>query len=286
MVQFPNCKINIGLHIVSKRVDGFHNIETIFYPVGLKDILEIVVRNTPNSVIQNQSQIEINALNEIEFSSTGIPIPGDAANNLCIKAYQLLKKDFRDLPAIKMHLHKHIPMGAGLGGGSADGAFTLLLLNEKFRLNLSQEQLINYAAILGSDCPFFILNKPAFATGRGEILESINLDLSHYTFVLVHPEIHVNTKWAFEQIQPKTPTKSIKEIIQYPIEEWKNHLQNDFEAPIMQQHPEIAAIKKALYEDGAVYASMSGSGSSVVGIYPQHANIQIKKQLNYRTDLI
>ncbi len=268
MVQFPNCKINLGLHITSKRADGFHNIETVFYPVGLKDILEIIVSN------------------EFEFSSTGIAIPGDASSNLCIKAYQLLKKDFPEIPAIKMHLHKHIPMGAGLGGGSADGAFTLQLLNVKFRLNLSTEQLINYAAVLGSDCPFFILNKPAFASGRGEILESINLDLSNYTFVLIHPGIHVNTKWAFEQIKPKVPAISIKEIFQLPIEEWKLYVQNDFEAPIMQQHPEIAEIKNALYADGAIYASMSGSGSSVFGIYPQHANIQIKKQLDYRIDII
>ncbi len=286
MVQFPNCKINLGLHITSKRADGFHNIETVFYPVGLKDILEIIVLNQSNSIVQNQSDRALNTLNDIEFSSTGIAIPGDAANNLCIKAYQLLKKDFPDLPAIKMHLHKHIPMGAGLGGGSADGAFTLLLLNEKFQLNLSAEQLINYAAILGSDCPFFILNKPVFATGRGEILESISLDLSNYTFVLIHPGIHVNTKWAFEQIQPKTPTKSIQEIIQLPIKEWKHLLKNDFEAPIMQAHPEIAETKSALYADGAIYASMSGSGSSVFGIYPQHANIQIKKHLNYRIDII
>lgn len=268
MVQFPNCKINLGLHITSKRADGFHNIETVFYPVGLKDMLEIIVSD------------------QFEFSSTGIAIPGDASNNLCIKAYQLLKKAFPDLPAVKMHLHKHIPMGAGLGGGSADGAFTLQLLKEKFRLNLSKEQLINYAAILGSDCPFFILNKPVFARGRGELLEPIFLDLSNYTFVLVHPGIHVNTKWAFEQIQPKTSVKSIKEIVQLPIEEWKHLLQNDFEAPIMQEHPDIADIKNALYADGAIYASMSGSGSSIFGIYPQHANIQIKKQLNYRMDVI
>ncbi|MEI6266079.1 MAG: 4-(cytidine 5'-diphospho)-2-C-methyl-D-erythritol kinase [Sphingobacteriia bacterium] len=268
MVQFPNCKINLGLHITSKRADGFHNIETVFYPVGLKDILEMIVSN------------------QFEFSSTGIAIPGDASNNLCIKAYQLLKKDFPELPLIKMHLHKDIPMGAGLGGGSADGAFALELLNEKFRLNLSTEQLINYAAILGSDCPFFILNKPAFASGRGELLEPIALDLSAYTFVLVHPGIHVNTKWAFEQIQPRVPAISIKEIIQFPIVEWKLYLQNDFEAPIIKQHPEIAEIKSALYADGAIYASMSGSGSSVFGIYPQHANIQIKKQLDYRLDII
>jgi 4-diphosphocytidyl-2-C-methyl-D-erythritol kinase len=268
MVIFPNCKINLGLHITGKRPDGFHELETVFYPVPLKDIVEVVTST------------------ELKFESSGLSIPGDSTNNLCLKAYHLLKQDFPHLPPVHMHLHKIIPMGAGLGGGSADGAFVLRLLNEKYQLNISSPQLINYAAKLGSDCPFFILNKPAFASGRGELLEPIALDLSSYTFVLVHPGIHVNTKWAFEQIQPKVPALSIKEIIQLPIEEWKLYLQNDFEAPIIKQHTEIAEIKSALYADGAIYASMSGSGSSVFGIYPQHANIQIKKQLDYRLDII
>lgn len=268
MVIFPNCKINLGLHITGKRPDGFHELETVFYPVQLKDIVEVVTST------------------EFKFESSGLSIPGDSTNNLCLKAYHLLKQDFPHLPPVHMHLHKIIPMGAGLGGGSADGAFVLRLLNEKYQLNISSQQLIDYAAKLGSDCPFFILNKPAFASGRGELLEPIALDLSSYTFVLVHPGIHVNTKWAFEQIQPKVPTISIKEIIQLPIEEWKLYLQNDFEAPIINQHTEIAEIKSALYADGAIYASMSGSGSSVFGIYPQHANIQIKKQLDYRLDII
>lgn len=268
MVLFPNCKINLGLHITGKRPDGFHELETVFYPVPLKDILEVVTST------------------DLNFSSSGLDIPGNPETNLCLKAYHLLKEDFPQLPPVQMHLHKIIPMGAGLGGGSADGAFALRLLNNKYSLGLSDAALIAYSLKLGSDCPFFILNKPAFASGRGELLELIALDLSSYTFVLVHPGIHVNTKWAFEQIQPKVPAISIKEIIQLPIEEWKLYLQNDFEAPIIKQHPEIAEIKSALYADGAIYASMSGSGSSVVGIYPQHANIQIKKQLDYRLDII
>jgi 4-diphosphocytidyl-2-C-methyl-D-erythritol kinase len=268
MVIFPNCKINLGLHITGKRPDGFHELETVFYPVQLKDILEVVTSPTQH------------------FQSTGLDIPGNPETNLCLKAYHLLKEDFTQLPPVQMHLHKIIPMGAGLGGGSADGAFALRLLNEKYKLNITSQQLIDYAAKLGSDCPFFIMNNPCYATGRGEILTPINLDLSRYRFVLVHPGIHINTKWAFEQIQPGLPSRSIKEIIQLPIEEWKHLLKNDFEAPIKQNYPAIEAIKLALYKDGAIYASMSGSGSAVFGIYPTNANIQLNKQLNYRIDII
>jgi 4-diphosphocytidyl-2-C-methyl-D-erythritol kinase len=268
MVIFPNCKINLGLHITGKRPDGFHELETVFYPVQLRDILEVVSSTS------------------LEFQSTGLAIPGNPASNLCLKAYQLLKEDFPQLPPVQMHLHKIIPMGAGLGGGSADGAFALRLLNEKYKLNISSQQLIDYAAKLGSDCPFFIMNKACYATGRGEILTPINLDLSRYRFVIVHPGIHINTKWAFEQIQPGLPSRSIKDIIQLPIQDWKHYLSNDFEAPIMQNYPAIEAIKMALYNDGAIYASMSGSGSAVFGIYPTNATIQLKDQLNYRIDII
>lgn len=268
MVIFPNCKINLGLHITGKRPDGFHELETVFYPVQLKDILEVVTSTTQH------------------FQSTGLDIPGNTESNLCLKAYHLLKQDFPDLPSVHMHLHKLIPMGAGLGGGSADGAFALRLLNEKYKLNITTQQLIEYAAKLGSDCPFFIINTACYATGRGEILTPINLDLSGYRFVLVHPGIHINTKWAFEQIQPDLPSRSIKEIIQLPIQDWKYYLSNDFELPIKQNYPAIEAIKLALYKDGAIYASMSGSGSVVFGIYPTNANIQLNKQLNYRIDII
>ncbi|WP_439505854.1 4-(cytidine 5'-diphospho)-2-C-methyl-D-erythritol kinase [Sediminibacterium sp.] len=268
MVTFPNCKINLGLHITGKRPDGFHELETVFYPVPLKDVLEVVTAT------------------DLEFSASGLAIPGNPETNLCLKAYHLLKKDFPQLPNVHLHLHKIIPMGAGLGGGSADGAFALQLLNDKYLLGLSPEQLIQYALQLGSDCPFFILNQPCYATGRGEDLTPIKLDLSEYRFVLVHPGIHINTKWAFEQIQPGLPSRSIKEIIQLPIQDWKYHLSNDFESPIMQHYPAIEAIKLALYNDGALYASMSGSGSAVFGIYPTNGNIRLKKQLNYRIDII
>ncbi len=261
MVFFPNCKINLGLNIIRKRDDGFHDLETIFYPVGLKDCLEIITSN--------------NTENAVEYSSSGLAIDGKEDDNLCIKAYHLLKKDLPQLPSVKIHLHKAIPMGAGLGGGSADGAFALKLLNEKFRLNLSAEQLIHYAAQLGSDGPFFIINKPCFASGRGEILEEINVDLSPYKIVLINPGIHINTAWAFTQLQPAVPQYSIKEIIQQPVASWRDMLHNDFENAVFTAHPEIKKIKDSLYHLGAVYAAMSGSGSTVFGLFEKRRIVKL-----------
>ena len=272
MIVFPNCKINLGLHILNKREDGFHNLETVFYPVGLKDVLEIIPSH--------------NADNIIEFTSSGLIVDGNMDDNICIKAYYLLKKDFPELPQIKMHLHKAIPMGAGLGGGSADAAFTLQLLNKKFNLDLSFTQLINYAAQLGSDCPFFIINKPCFATGRGEILEEINIDLSKYKIVLVNPGIHVNTGWAFSQLTPALPAKSIKEIIAQPINTWQKELQNDFEKPVFEKYPVIKNIKESLYTQGAVYAAMSGSGSTVYGIFENEISLAQFETQNYFVKII
>lgn len=263
MLLFPNCKINLGLRIVSKRPDGFHNLETVFYPIPFTDALEVIQSGT--------------AQPEISYSSSGNKIDGNEEDNLCIKAYRLLKKDFPDLPALKLHLHKAIPTGAGLGGGSSDAAFMLKLLNEKFQLNLSTNQLINYSLQLGSDCPFFILNKSCFATGRGELMEEINLDLSAYKIVLVNPGIHVPTGWAFSQIIPAAPAKSAKEIIRQPVNTWKNELVNDFEKPVFEKYPEIKSIKEELYQQGAVYAGMSGSGSTVFGIFQNG----IKFQFNF-----
>jgi 4-diphosphocytidyl-2-C-methyl-D-erythritol kinase len=251
VLTFPNCKINLGLHILRKRTDGFHDLETVFYPIDLKDALEIVHGDSP----------------EIIFSTSGNSLDIPDNNNICIKAYTLLKKDYAAIPPVKMHLHKSIPSGAGLGGGSADGAFTLLLLNQKFQLKLTEEQLLHYALLLGSDCPFFIKNKPCFGTGRGEHLEPIGLDLSAYTFIIVNPGIHINTGQAFKQLTPDAKRVSVKEIIQQPIPEWKNHLKNDFEEPIFQQYPEINSIKISLYQHGALYAAMSGTGSTVFGIF-------------------
>lgn len=255
MVIFPNCKINLGLNIVNKREDGFHDIETVFYPLPFYDALEIITNPEHTSTAP------------VQFSATGLKIDGAIEKNLCVKAYHLLKKDFPLLPAIQMHLHKVIPMGAGLGGGSADGAFALLLLNKKYQLNLSTNQLGNYALQLGSDCPFFIVNKPCFGKGRGEILEQIGLQLSAFKFVIVNPGIHINTAWAFSQITPAPRAQSIKENILRPLETWKNNLVNDFEKPVLQHYPQLQAIKDQLYYNGAVYAGMSGSGSTFFGIF-------------------
>jgi len=263
MVIFPNSKINLGLNVVGKRNDGYHDIETVFFPVPLKDALEVIEKE------------------KFEFSTSGSSIEGESEKNLCIKAYHLLKKDLPNLPAFQMHLHKAIPIGAGLGGGSADGAFTLKLLNKKFELRLSEKQLISYSLQLGSDCPFFILNKPCFATGRGEKLEQIELDLSEYKTVIVHPAIHISTAWAFSTLKPSRPVKSIKQIIQQSITTWKDELINDFEKPVFAKYPEIGEIRDALYDAGAIYASMSGSGSAVFGIFKKEKAISLSFPKNF-----
>ena len=272
MVTFPNCKINLGLHILGKREDGFHNLETIFYPVPFEDVLELI----PNT----------NNKTAVEFTGTGLTVDGSAADNLCIKAYHLLKKDFPQLPAVKIHLHKAIPIGAGLGGGSADSSFMLKLLNERFHLNLSTSQLINYSLQLGSDCPFFIINNPCFATGRGEVLEEVAVDLSMYKIVLINPGIHINTGWAFSKITLSSSNKSVKEIIQQPIETWKEELKNDFEQPVFVTHPQIKEIKESLYQQGAIYTAMSGSGSTVFGIFDQNTDSVVLKDSNYFIKII
>jgi 4-diphosphocytidyl-2-C-methyl-D-erythritol kinase len=263
MIVFPNCKINLGLNIVGKRADNFHDLETVFYPVPLKDILEIIPSDT------------------LDFFISGINIPGETSNNLCVKAYRLLKKDFPGLPLVKIYLHKNIPVGSGLGGGSADGAFMLKLLNEKFQLNISKEKLIDYALELGSDCPFFIINKPCFATSRGEILEEIKADLSNYSFILINPKIHINTAWAFEQIRPSIPSTSIRDVIDHPVETWKSVLKNDFENAVLIKYPSLNIIKETLYNSGALYAAMSGSGSSFFGIFEKNNLPQIKFEENF-----
>lgn len=255
MLVFPNCKINLGLRIINKRADGYHDIETIFYPIPLKDAFEIIQSGNTNPV---------------QFSSSGLGISGDPADNLCTRAYQLLKKDFPKLPSVKIHLHKTIPMGAGLGGGSADAAFTLQLLNNQFQLNLSTSQLSGYAVQLGSDCPFFILNQPCVGNGRGEILEKISLDLSGYQLLLINPGIHVNTGEAFSGLKIQGVNShpvSLPEIVNQPIQCWPDSLKNDFEKAVFEKFPGIKEIKDTLYKTGASYAAMSGSGSTVYGLF-------------------
>ncbi|MDE3145753.1 MAG: 4-(cytidine 5'-diphospho)-2-C-methyl-D-erythritol kinase [Bacteroidota bacterium] len=281
MISFPNAKINLGLNIIRKREDGYHDLETVFYPILIKDVVEIVQNNTDCSI----SGIKSSELN-LEFSCSGLHIETDQQNNLCVKAYHLLKKDFPALPSVKIHLHKNIPIGAGLGGGSADAAFTLKLLNTKFNLNLSDQQLINYALQLGSDCPFFIIDQPCFATARGERMEKIELDLSAYKFVIVNPGIHVSTAWAFAQIVPQKPKVSIKNIIQQPVSVWKGSLKNDFEDAVMKQYPAIQQIKENLYNAGAAYVSMSGSGSTVYGIFEKDIQPVLHFPQNYFTQIL
>jgi len=251
MIAFPNAKINLGLNVLDKRADGFHNIDTVFFPVDLCDILEII--KTEDS--------------KTSFSSSGLRIPGNPETNLCLKAYYLLKDKF-SLPNVKIHLHKIIPMGAGLGGGSSDAAFTLKLLNNLFDLKINESDLLKFASILGADCAFFILNEPLTAFERGDQFKKITLDLSGYQIVIIVPDIHVNTAFAYTKVTPqKNKSLSSNIIEEENIEEWKLKLVNDFEAPIFSIYPELKNIKSKLYKKGATYASMSGSGSAVYGLF-------------------
>ena len=270
MVVFPNCKINLGLHVTKKREDGYHEIASIFYPIAWHDALEIIPTKKESSNIQ--------------FTTTGLTIPGNLNANLCVKAYELLKKDFPQIPSIKMHLHKAIPMGAGLGGGSSDAAAVLQLMNKYFQLNITNQQLQKYALMLGSDCPFFLLNKPALAIGRGEILQPIKLSLQQYQFVLLFPSIHISTAWAFQQITPTMPEVNLLDIVEQDISKWKNTLVNDFEIPVFKQHPDLALLKNQLYANGALYAAMSGSGSTLFGIFEkgQVANVEFPKHVTVK----
>lgn len=258
MITFPNAKINLGLNIVEKRPDGYHNLETIFYPIPLQDALEI----TPWEGGERKYKL----------AQSGIQIAGDDENNLVVKAYKLLDSLY-NLPPIEINLLKHIPSGAGLGGGSADAAFMLCMLNQHFQLNIPNEQLEVYAAQLGADCAFFVENKPTFAEGIGNIFSPIELSLKGYKLLLVKPDIFVSTRDAFAQIKPKRPTISLKEVAKMPIEAWKTYMVNDFEESVFPQFPAIADIKAKLYDMGAIYASMSGSGSSVFALFKGDATL-------------
>lgn len=260
MISFPNAKINLGLHITSKRKDGYHEIETCMVPIPLLDALEMIVDKKPS------------------WNSTGLAIPGDPKDNLILKAEKLIKKDFQGLPNLNIHLHKNIPMGAGLGGGSADGAFALKLMNNLFDLHLDDFFLEEYAAQLGSDCPFFIENTAKIARGRGEILEPIDLSLKGSYLVLINPGIHVGTKEAYAGVTPAPPKVKLEEVLA-DRSRWKAELANDFEPSIFKNHPEIAEIKQKMYSAGAYYAAMSGSGSSVFGLFEnQPSEIEFSDQ--------
>ena len=254
MLSFPNAKINIGLNIIGKRDDGYHDLESCFYPIRWNDILEIVKSDV------------------LEFKCTGLPISGDKIDNLCLKAYSLLANDHTIGP-VNIHLHKVIPMGAGLGGGSSNGAFTLVLVNDLFKLNLSQRELLSYAGELGSDCPFFIINKPTFVTGTGNAFDSINMTLKDKWLTLVKPDISVNTKTAFSTIVPNVPQGSLKNTLENsPLAQWSNSIVNDFQEPFFKQFPELLQIQSKLASNGASYTSLSGTGSTVYGIFEEEIN--------------
>jgi 4-diphosphocytidyl-2-C-methyl-D-erythritol kinase len=249
LIAFPNAKINLGLRVTEKRPDGYHNLQTCFVPVGWCDALEIVESG------------------KTSLHVSGLRIAGSDTENLCIKAWRLLNKDF-DIPAVDIYLHKNIPMGGGLGGGSSDAAFTLRMLSDHFNLALGDELLGMYAEVLGSDCPFFIRNRISIGEGKGEILEPLDCDLSSFEVVVVYPEVHIETARAYAGIRPAVPTEHLRDVLlQVPVAEWKNHVINDFEKGVFDLVPELAALKKTMYEQGAVYASMSGSGSSVYGLF-------------------
>lgn len=262
MVVFPRCKINIGLQVLNRREDGYHNLATLFYPLPLHDALEVITSQ------------------QLSFQQWGLPIPGHPDDdNLCLKAYHLLKHDFPQLPSIDIYLQKTIPIGAGLGGGSSDAAFMLRLLNKKYQLGLNTEKLISYASRLGSDCSFFLQNDPCFATGRGNELQPFpQVDLNHYHIALICPFIHVNTGWAYSRILPHTHESSLRELLLAPVATWKDTVWNDFEKPVFEAHPQLAVIKKMLYEKGALYVSLSGSGATIYGIFIDKPN---EKQLNF-----
>jgi 4-diphosphocytidyl-2-C-methyl-D-erythritol kinase len=266
MICFPNAKINLGLNIVEKRSDGFHNIETVFYPINWCDVLEVI----ENKEFQKGNE-------KINLSFSGIAIDGNSQYNLITKAYKLVDAA-HNLPPVKVHLHKVISMGAGLGGGSSDAAFFIKLLNDKFSLNISTNEQMNFAKQLGSDCAFFIKNKPVYASGKGDVFSEVKIDLSQYCIVVVYPAVHSNTALAYKGVMPAKSQKNIKSIIVSEIENWKEGLMNDFEKNIFLQHPELQNIKNTFYVKGALYASMSGSGSAVFGIFKSDIDV---KEFNF-----
>jgi 4-diphosphocytidyl-2-C-methyl-D-erythritol kinase len=254
MLAFANAKINLGLQVTSKREDGYHDLQTIFYPVRIKDV------------------VELTDAAETSFVSSGLAIPGDQANNLCIQAFNAVRKDY-NIPDQTISLLKNIPIGAGLGGGSSDAAFLVKLVNDKFKLGLSRSAMEDYVRPLGADCAFFIENKPVYAKGKGDEFSPLEIDLSSYEIIVLKPDVHVSTADAYRGIIPTVPRTSVKELIHLPLEEWKNHLVNDFEKTVFEKYPSIEALKTQLYNHGAIFALMSGSGSSVFGIFDKKVRL-------------
>lgn len=252
MICFPNAKINLGLHITEKRPDGFHSLETVFYPLMWTDALEVV---------ENKASDE-----PFIYSESGQTINSEIKSNLVYKAWLLLR-EVKGLPPVSVHLHKNIPMGAGLGGGSSDASFFIQLASEKFGMGLDPAKKTELANRLGSDCGFFIRNIPVVATGRGDILNPVSVDLSAFYILVVYPAVHSNTAEAYRYCKPRKPEQSVAELITLPVKEWRKNLVNDFETTIFAKYPQIEALKYRMYDAGAVYASMSGSGSAVFGLF-------------------
>lgn len=255
MLAFPNAKINLGLNIIAKRTDGYHDLESCFYPIPWHDALEIVPAE------------------KVNFTASGLEIPGNPEHNLCLKAYRLLADTFNEVKPVHIHLHKTIPMGAGLGGGSSDGACTLKVLNDLFELHLHNDELAQFAARIGSDCPFFIENSVAIATGTGTDIEPFDLNLSGYHLCISHPGMHVGTAEAYANIFPRPPLHNLKDTLNGDMDDWKDRLVNDFETSIFPKYEAIRHLKEHLYRSGAIYASMTGSGSAVYGLFQQEMNI-------------
>ncbi len=262
MIAFPNAKINIGLYVRGKRSDGYHELLTTFYPIPLNDCLEILPQES------------------FTFTGSGIQIdPG--LSNLCVRAFELMKNKYPELPDVHIHLHKHIPVGAGLGGGSSDAASTLLLLNNLLHNAASETSLQQYALQLGSDCPFFLLNRFCLATGRGETLTPLNVNLEEFDILLINPGIHISTSWVFSRLNKYSSAPNLESLIQQPVARWKHSIHNELEPVVFAAYPEIGALKEKLYTKGAIYAAMSGSGSSVFGIFEKGTRPEMELPKNY-----
>lgn len=264
MVVFPNAKINLGLHITEKRPDNYHNIESIFYPIQVQDALEITENET----------------NTTNFNALGIDIPKDGKPNLVEQAWALVNS-IHPIPCVDLELLKKIPIGAGLGGGSSDAAFCITGLNELFNLGMSESKMLELAGRLGADCAFFVKNKPVYAEGTGDVFSDVDLDLSGKHLLLIYPNIHVSTPVAYKHVIPQQPEQDIREIVKQPVETWKNNLVNNFEGSVFQEYPLIGEVKSELYHQNAKYASMSGSGSSIFGIFDSKPNFDIPNNLQH-----
>ena len=275
MITFPIAKINLGLNVVEKRPDCYHNLQTVFYPVPIKDALEVVAMD-PAFPAPTDCDLKVTAAATVAGGSAAGISPfdtGDEQRNLVVRAYQALKADYPALPRCHAHLYKAIPTQAGMGGGSSDCAYMIRLLNDQFALHLSEQQMMQYAARLGADCAFFIKSRPCYAEGIGERLEDIDLDLSGWHIAVVRPDIPVPTREAFSRIRPHFPAKNCRDIVRQPVDTWAAELVNDFEQSVFALHPELAAVKDHLYKMGATYAAMSGSGSALFGLFrnrPDH----------------